>query len=379
MNPDTRNILFAVLKAGLSRDESLDTEGFRTLFDASGGRPDWKAVYRLASAQGVLAVAWDGVQRLVDAGALDSGMQPDRNTMLQWVYNVQVIEQRYERQRRSIAELAGFYAGHDIRMMLLKGYGLSLCYPVPEHRPCGDIDIWLYGEQERADELLRREKGIEVREDKHHHTIFFVNGVLVENHYDFLNVHAHISNRGLETVLQELAKSGSAETHVDSGEGQTAVWLPPADFNALFLLRHAAVHYAAVNIGLRHVVDWAMFVAEYGGQVDWVRLERTAVEYNMHRFLYCLNEIAVKCTGLDEELFPKLPHDELAGRVLEDILSPEFSEQPPEGTLWRLNIYKVRRWWANRWKHRIVYREGLLKTFFVQIYSHILKPKSFTY
>lgn len=89
--------------------------------------------------------------------------------------------------------------------MLLKGYGVSLDYPIPAHRPCGDIDIWLFGQQEHADALLHREKGTAINLEKHHHTVFSLDGITVENHYDFLNVHAHASNREIEKKLQELA------------------------------------------------------------------------------------------------------------------------------------------------------------------------------
>lgn len=45
-------------------------------------------------------------------------------------------------------------------MVLLKGYCLSLNYPKPNHRPCGDIDIYLCGDGDKADDLLLSERGI---------------------------------------------------------------------------------------------------------------------------------------------------------------------------------------------------------------------------
>ena len=375
MNIETRNILFALLSCGLAADADRAVETQRPLFDVMEAAPDWKAVYKLSAAQGVLAVAWDGLQRLIDGGAIAREKRPDRSLTLQWVYNVQMIEERYAKQEQTIAKLARFYSSHDIDMMLLKGYGLSLCYPVPAHRPCGDIDIWLYGEQQRADELLRSEMGVKVAEDEHHHTVFFVDGVMVENHYDFINVHAHLSSRIVEAELQQYAKSDSEEVEV---AGAKAL-IPSAQFNALFLLRHAASHYAAENIGLRHVLDWAMFVVKYGSQVDWTELERISKEVNMHRFLYCLNAIAAKCAGSDAAAFADYPHDEMEERVLNDILEPEFAEKVPSKGVVRLLLFKFRRWWSNRWKHRLVYSESLFTTFIVQIYSHILKPKTFVY
>ena len=119
-------------------------------------------------------------------------------TKLEWVGCGQLQEQTYARHEQLIAELAGFYANHGIWMMVLKGWRLSLNYPIPCHRACSDLDIYLFGEQERADRLLTNELGIKVDNTHHHHSVFVYKGLSVENHYDFLNVHAHLSSRKIE-------------------------------------------------------------------------------------------------------------------------------------------------------------------------------------
>lgn len=91
-------------------------------------------------------------------------------------------------------------------MMVLKGYACSLNWPKPEHRPCGDIDIWLFGQQKEADKALSKEKGIEIDKSHHHHTVFYWGEFMVENHYDFINVHQNKTNAKLEKVLKELGK-----------------------------------------------------------------------------------------------------------------------------------------------------------------------------
>ena len=335
----------------------------------------WPSVYRLASAQGVLAIAWDGLQRLIGEGVLPADRQPDRALKLRWAYNVAQIEQKYARQRQALANLTELYAAHDISLMLLKGYGLSLLYPHPEHRPCGDIDIWLFGKLREADEAVRRACSIDVDGGKHLHTTFTFEGVMVENHYDFLNIHAHLSNRAIERRLKRLAATPEQCEAIDV-DGRT-LYLPSANFDALFLLRHAAAHFAAAEIGLRHVVDWAMFVRRNHDRIDWPTLERIAREQNMHRFLHCLNAFAIDCLGLDGGLLPPFERDEaLERRVLDEILRPEFVGAAPKGGVAAALSFKLRRWWANRWKHRIVYREGLIETFFMQLRSHLMKPES---
>jgi hypothetical protein len=329
---------------------------------------EWDSLYKLATTQGILAIVYDAVSQL------PKEQQPPRHLKLQWALCSENIENRYRKQEKLIAKLAKFYGEHGIKIMLLKGYGLSSYYPKPEHRECGDIDIWLYGEQKKADKLLHEIKGVKIDEDEHHHTTFVIDGIMVENHYDFLNIHAHPSNREIETELKRLSREDkSIEMQIDD---QT-IYLPSANLNALFNLRHAASHFAAAEINIRHLLDWSLLIQNNSKSIDWQWLYKIAREQNMEKFLNSLNAISIEYFGLEKEALPEFERNrELEQRVLNDIISPEFSEgMPTTGFVKRL-MYRYRRWWANRWKHRIVYREGLLYTFFVQIYSHLLKPKT---
>ncbi len=360
----SRDLLFTLLRAAFGHPFTPPQPPF-----------DWAEVYRLASAQGVLAIAWDGLQQLLAQGLLSTEQGPTKTGKLQWAFNVEEIEQRAAQRVRLIQELASFYQAHQIRMMLLKGYGLSLCYPIPAHRPYGDIDIWLFGEQERADELLALHRGVKIHTEKHHHTTFQLKGILVENHYDFLNIHSHRSNREIEQELKRLANEETSEkVRLNSIE----IELPSPNFNALFLLRHAAAHFAADDIGIRHLIDWALFIKRYHNQIHWKWLEQITRTQHMEAFLFALNAIAIDHLGLSCELIPPFSRNlELENKVLHEILSPNFSEPMPTtgGVFKRIN-WKLRRWWAHRWKHRIVYKEGLLQTFLTQVWSHLLKPKS---
>lgn len=330
---------------------------------------NWGTVADLASQQGVKAIAWDGYARLYEAGMVTVDM--DKATKKQWVGSLlKASEQKYPKYRAIIGNLAAFYERHGIRMMVLKGYGLSLNYPVPSHRPCGDVDIWNYGEYQRADKALQEELGIAVDNSHHHHTTFYFEGQFFENHYDFINVHSHPSNKAVEARLKELAYQGDEAIDID---GQR-VYLPSPDFNALFLLRHTAAHFAAEKMSLRQLLDWGTFVQKYHSRIDWMGLENFVESVGMTAFYRILSGICVDYLGFPVELFPADRHPEEA-RVMEDILSPEFSEECPTGILREL-AWRYRRWKFNAWKHRLVYPESMLRTFFVQVVSHLMKPKS---
>lgn len=362
----------------------LGVENYLKIFDINKEEPS-ASLYKCAVTHGITAIVWDELHDAAAAGE-EADVLP-KTLKLQWALNVKQVEGKYAQQRAVIAKLAKFFAEHGIKMMVLKGYGLSLNYPVPNHRPCGDVDIWLFEEgvaadgamqrvvaQQRADELLRKEYGINIDESKHHHTVFYVDGVMIENHYDFLNIHAHRSSRRIEQVLIQLAQQKLEPVEVDGA----TVYLPSADFHALFLLRHSASHFAATDIRLRHLLDWHYFVLKYGSIIDWAFLDKFAHEVNMHRFLHCLNAICIDRFSLPSVIVPEFERDaKLEERVWREILQPEFAIASPKNAGYlRSWVFMFRRWWTNRWKHRITYPEGLDETFFVQLWSHLLKPKS---
>lgn len=336
---------------------------------------NWQSVYQMAKEQGVLAMAWHGIQCLHERKIISAENMPQNPLKIQWALSVEKISSRYFRQQNVIAKLSEYYVEHGIQMMLLKGYGLSLWYDVPEFRECGDVDIWLYGEQRRADRIMRDEWGVKVNVDRHHHTTFVIDGIMIENHFNFLNVYAHQSNRLIERDLLKLLQEGKG---VKINIGATEVFIPSPNFNALFLLRHSAVHFAAISINLRHIIDWARFIINNYNDINWQWLYATAEQYNMHRFLYGINAIAIDYFGVSQNMVLEFPRNpQLEKRILEDILSPVFSKnQLGTPNLIDRIIYRTRRWWHNRWKHRIVYKEGLLVTFITQVYSHLLKPNS---
>ena len=136
------------------------------------------------------------------------------------------------------------------------------------------------------------------------------------------------------------------------------------------------MHFAAINIGLRYVLDWCVFVAHCHDRIDWPALYAVARETRMVGFLNCLNALCVDCLGLEAPSLPDFERDaELEKRVLDEILSPAFSGEQPEGLL-RVVRFKIRRWWANRWKHRLVFDEGLAGAFVRSVWAHLKRPRS---
>ena len=100
---------------------------------------NWPHLIELANMQGLAALASDGLQVYYNT---HPQVDPATQTVLDPLYarelNIPRLQflgmpnhQRklYRQHGQAVADLARFYAQHDIPMMLLKGHGLSLNYP----------------------------------------------------------------------------------------------------------------------------------------------------------------------------------------------------------------------------------------------------------
>ena len=336
---------------------------------------DWESVETLAEKQGVLGIVYDGIQKFKfeslesrASGKCNVESMPPQIAWLRIVGEVlQGYEQRYQLYKQAIAQLARFYNSKGYRMMLLKGLACGMDWPRPEHRPYGDIDIYLFGRQKEADKEMEawfkvssadvalarhseqapstlalrnvQDSSFRIDNSHHHHSVFKWQGFTVENHYDFMNVHHHKSNAEIEKTFKTLANDDSRFIQI---EGEK-VYLPSPNLNALFLLRHAMAHFAAEQITIRHLLDWAFFVKVHKREIDWDWLERLLDGFGMMPMYQIINAICVEDLGFDAAFFTNTKCDsEFKERVLMEILSPEFSSSLPKGMVRRV-VYKYRR------------------------------------
>ena len=333
---------------------------------------NWEAIKVIADEQGLTAIVLDGIDKL------PAEKRPSQVLLLEWIGDIlQNYEQRYSDYKKAIGSLAGFYNQHGFKMMVVKGYACSLNWPKPEHRPCGDIDIWQFGQQKAADAALAASSKFQVSASRidnshHHHTVFEWNGFTVENHYDFVNVHHSKSNAEIEKVFKEL---GAVDSYFVELYGEK-FYLPSPNLHSLFLLRHAMIEFAAGGINLRQLLDWAFFVEKHGMEIDreWL-LERLG-EFHMREFFNCINAICVEELGFNSKIFPYVQFNPLLkDKILKDILEPEIPNEKPKNLMIRV-IWKYRRWKANQWKHELCYVESMWSTFWYGVWSHLLKPKT---
>lgn len=313
---------------------------------------EWEELFVLSQRNKIAAVMLDGVL------SLPLAQQPPRSVMIPWMAECQKAEQAYRYKHEAEQELIRFFKQNGINTLILKGTSVSRYYPRPERRPSSDIDIYQYGRQKEADELIARELGVDVTSDGHHHTKYAFRGVTVESHYEFFNTHVPPSSKGYESLLKAMNPES-------------------ATFEALLHARHMAVHFVSGKITLRNLCDWAMFLESRRGEVDWKLVSSTFREYGMLPFVAALQYIVE--TQLAVEPIKELPASRemsLCERVLSDTAYGGIEASDPETPGLERLVWKFRRLRANRWKHGVCFCDPWLKTLLSSSWAHLQKPQT---
>lgn len=300
----------------------------------------WENIYRYAADHGLSAVVWDSVQRL------PRELQPPREIRIRWALTAEQLEKRYRRQQQTAEKLAAAFAGKGIRMLILKGLGLSKDYPVPEHRECGDIDIYLFGASDEGDSILQA-LGAHLYFDVPKHSEYTWNDITIENHRTILNVRRNKTEQELNTRLVGILEREGTRAIGDN------MATPPATFNAIYLLRHAAVHYQKEGIAIRHLCDWACFLERHWQEIDHAQFHAAMSDYRMDRFAALMTAAAVEYLGA------RVPEPEHDKQMLERFTREIFTLSPkPAGYLPRL-FRKLFGPIQNRWRLRNVLRTSV--------------------
>jgi len=242
---------------------------------------DWDKLMDITAGQNVLAWVWDGICKL----PIDQ--QPPRQYRINWGLSVQGCWDEYSKQKSVLSELIQVCQNNDMRLLLLKGYDLSLLYPKPQSRPSSDIDIYLFNDYDKGNDLFGSSAGV----FNHKHTSFDYHGVHVENHLTPIDTDTFYQKR-----VEEYLESNMSEV-VESKYGY---WTFPAISNLVYLTTHAIRHFRLDDlIPLRIFVDIAFFIRAYKDKIDVEECERVMKKLEIDKSLSIFVVIAQEMLGLD--------------------------------------------------------------------------------
>lgn len=332
------NHLFHLLRAAI---------GTEPCHERSLSSDEWRAMYRDSVVQGVTAVVFDFLKTLPKSEGLDKAL------LLEWLSAATAVEQTMRRMQMIAEEFAEEMEKRKIPVAVLKGMAFAQYYPNTLHRECGDMDCYMMGKKEAGD-LAAVELGGKVEEAGYKHSHLTYEGLTIENHRFFTDFDNTQTGIMTEQILSQLMQE--RHTYI----GNSKLHCPSANFNALFLLKHAQGHFIDEGIRMRHLLDWALFLKSKQEEVDWTRVLPMLEATHTAQFAGVMTAIASKLLRIDIHHKGLLVLAESAEqRMVDAVLADIMGEQPAiyvDG-LWHKTKRILRRFYR-MWKFRSLASES---------------------
>lgn len=334
---------------------------------------NWVEVLEESSEQGVAAIMLDGYDKLIQKNPISNGGLTTSNNkalLLQAIGQVPLIESSNKMHLEALKELGSLLQKAGVPFLLMKGFSCGQYYPIPYHRPCGDIDIYPGEWFEKSNNALK-EAGIGVEKHYYRHSVSFVHDVMVENHLVLCDLRGpNKQTRDLEKQLKSEAEWSfySGKQAVVNGEAIPGGIFPTADFNALFLPWHVSSHFAFERVTLRHLLDWALFLTHDGKNINVEKFSEAKAKYTFgySKFADILTVLALKYLNMSVDEIPDpiikealRIDDALALKVLDYM----FVGQPRERdkNVWIFRWNNAKRVLQERWKYKELYNESAFR------------------
>ena len=221
-------------------------------------------MYRLATEQSVLGLVLDGLEH--------STVKPPQILLLQWIGEVQVIEQQNKEMNAFVAELIEKLRQNDVYVLLVKGQGIAQCYERPLWRACGDVDLLLsYENYQKAKTLLTPlASEVESEYEGISHLGMTIDGWVVELHGSLRVGLPNKINRVLDDIKTDTFNRDNMRSWMN---GRTQVFLLGKENDIVYVFVHFFNHFYKEGVGLRQLCDWCRLMWTYRDEIDVKKIE----------------------------------------------------------------------------------------------------------
>ena len=313
---NTIEAFFALLRAGLF---PVHGEGFRvneSLFQ----NVEWEKIYQLAQEQSVLGLVLAGLEQYKN---LNVNFDVNQKLLLQWIGEVQLIEQRNKAMNVYIAELIEEMRSVGIYTLLVKGQGLAQCYNRPNWRSSGDVDLLLSKDNYEKAKAFILPKGVltEPEEAGKKHLAMQVGQWAVELHGTLRVGLSKRVDRVLDKVQHDIFYGGQVRSWMN---GRAQVFLPAANEDVVYVFAHILQHFYKGGIGLRQICDWCKLLYTYRDSLNHGLLEQRIKEAGLMSEWKAFYNLASRYLGMPDLdsrfMFQDSRFDNKAERIKEFIL-----------------------------------------------------------
>lgn len=308
--------------------------------EASLSADEWEALINMAVKQGMVGVAFSGVEKL------PKGQMPPLEVIMDWSAAVDYMEKENIHLNNVNVKVCEMFERDGKRACIIKGASLGALYPEPLRRSPGDVDVWMAGGHDAVSEYMRG-KFSHVDESNTHHVEVVVNGISVEVHFLPAELHSIRHIRYLKSYYEKVEampwdchveldiEQPNKNLRVAKNGRKGRIVVPQLHVSLVIAIVHLFHHWAFEGIGMKQVLDcyWLLKqvdkadAAQNGAdpaasksadaiRSDAMRLFRkVGIGKFVAALMYVLQQI-----GMDEALMICPPNAKYGKRLLNDIL-----------------------------------------------------------
>ena len=302
MRDNTIEAFFALVRAGLWGEAGANLNVDLNLNEGV----EWEKIYQLAQEQSVQGLVLEGIEWFKNHNLnADLDLNIPKVLLLQWIGEVQVIEQRNKDMNVFIAELIEKLRKADIYALLVKGQGVAQCYEKPLWRCSGDVDLFLSGSNyENAKTLLLTtashvdEEGISEK-----HLGMTIDDFVVELHG---TLHGGLSSKvdgELDEVKNDTFYKGNVRSWNNNG---VQIFLLSAENDVFYVFTHFLQHFYKEGVGLRQICDWCRLLYTYRDSLNYELLESRIKRAGLMSEWKAFGALAIEYLGFPKDSMPLL-------------------------------------------------------------------------
>lgn len=312
MKDNTVKAFFALVRAGLFL---VHGEGGMALGEAKRQSRandslfkdvDWNEVYQLAQEQSVQGLVLQGIEWFKNHNLNpDLDLNIPKVLLLQWIGEVQVIEQKNRSMNAFIADLIEKLRKNDIYALLVKGQGIAQCYEKPLWRCSGDVDLFLSDEnyQKAKEFLLPLGRITEPEEVAKKHFAMDIDGWAVELHGTLKSGLSSRVDKVLVRLQEDTFYGGQVRSWMN---GQTQIFLLKAENDAFYVFTHILQHFYKEGVGLRQICDWCRLLYTYRDSLNYGLLEQQIRRAGLMSEWKAFGALAIEYLGFPKDYMPLL-------------------------------------------------------------------------
>lgn len=202
---------------------------------------------------------------------------------------------------------------NHIDCYLLKGLSLADCYPVPEYRKLGDLDLYLAEPEmlSQAQTVLESSGYILQDELSDHHVTYYYTfpktgrRFILELHYRVVGQYQYSRTNELVDLVYSPAqlKKSSQMIH-----GYSYTVLPPTEY-VFYMIHHMLKHYLYSGFGIRLLCDFTFYLKHHESKIDFDQIHTWCRESRISHLYEIILESCRMYLGLPASIDSQIHYD----------------------------------------------------------------------